>query len=1376
MAGLGRNWTKTLAVAVLLMGAGRASFTQSARTWSVEDGPTGSLSGKLTDIYSRPLAGISIVVRNQATGAEARTITTKNGVFRYAGLAPGEYSLTAENPQLGRGQVEEIVVDGGYETRVQTAMELTPLPSSTLLAATPSQEQPNAVELPRRNRLVLEPDSLPASGEALAAEPLLLLPMYRHGVKAENALPSAIETNAALEIEPPHSQVLTGQSQPTSAPPATTVAAPEVPPTAPMRAVAMGLPVAETKPVATAPVQAIGKLTEGPGAPGASSAPASPGANGAVQAASGSVPPPMHPPEPATAAAQPLQAPRKPALAASQQSEPAAAVSSNTMSAAELQALPVSGRRWQDFVLDNTPTATTLAAGQGEILLRGAGQPAEIAFDGVGRGLAFGPTNAPGQDSQGREPLGQGVNPAGMAQVGAGGHGLAVSETAIRAVETVAGNVEAAASRSSGGRMNVETEHGANELHGQSFLYDRQNDWGARNPFTQWVKETTPATESTVPVFTPESYTPPDHETTWGIGAGSRILRNKLFWFAALDGYQRNDPGVATVKHPYLCSNSSCTEQTGFFAQPTNDQMQVLSAQLGLSSANPVGEGLAAYSSFLETLAGLLGPAPRTATQWTGFGRLDWQAAERHHFTLEGIGARWNSPGGGLTKVSENYGNHSFGSSKASEEWLLGRWEAFLTPNLLVVSQGSAGRILLEARPETPSTYEQTLLAPNLWGQLPQIVVDSRYGFTIGDPSRFGQGSYPDEHLYHEQESVDWIRGKLLVKAGFEVSHNNDATTLLRNQTGTYYYSSVENFASDALVFSKYGMTNALDPFNQHNCDETGKVWRDSAGGLRGLGYLPCYSYYSQTIGPDGWYLSTNDWAGYSTAQWEPNKLVVLSVGMRWEREQRPPPIATLRNPELPLTESLPGLGNNTGPRLGLAVGTGKKHWPVLRMGYGMYFGRTENLALETALTQTGSLKGDLSFFMRPTDNLNGGGAPPFPYVLQGEPGSVVKPGAVEFAGVFRNPEIHQALVGFEEWLPGHVEMTASAMASLGRRLPISIDTNFDPAANPGTITYVVNDSTGAGPIKTTQITVPFYASWPSATSTSGFAGRLNPDYQQITQIMSRANSTYEAWMVKAVRYSRRGLSLRAHYTYSHAMDWNPNESAQVAGNDVLDPANFSQEYGTSDLDIRHSASVMVIYEAPWKLSGMAGKLGNGWMVSGVGQFRSGRPYTMRVSGSLPECYVSSGVTPCTTPYPQLNATTGAVIVGLGPGMNGSGGDNRVYGVGRNTFRYPSTWKADLRLGRRFDLGHMRQLELLAESFNLFNHQNVTEVETTGYYIESGSASSPFPSLNFLAGPQAGTNGTILHPNSTAFGQPLNINATNFFRERQIQLGLRLRF
>jgi hypothetical protein len=622
----------------------------------------------------------------------------------------------------------------------------------------------------------------------------------------------------------------------------------------------------------------------------------------------------------------------------------------------------------------------------------------------------------------------------------------------------------------------------------------------------------------------------------------------------------------------------------------------------------------------------------------------------------------------------------------------------------------------------------------------------------IGNPSRFGAGSSPDEKLSLAQQSLDWVHGRLLVKAGVSMTHSADATSLLRNQTGTYMYSSVENFASDALAFAQFGIAGQLNPLNQHNCDATGKAWRDATGQLHGLGYLPCYSWYSQRMGPSTWSLSSNDWAGFATAQEQLSKLVVFSAALRWEHEQLPPPIALLSNPELPLTQRLPDLGNSWGPRVSLAIGNHETRAPVIRLGYGMYFGRTQNAALETVLTQTGSPKGDLNFFMRPTDNLNAGGAPPFPYVLAGEPGSVVKPGAVEFAPTFRNPEIHQAEAAVEETLPGRVSVSATALMSLGRRLPIAVDSNIDPAFNPGTITYGVVDGTGAGPLKATQITVPFYASWPSSTSPTGFAGRLNPDYQQISEVTSRANSTYEAATLKIARSSRRGLSLHAHYTYAHAMDWNPNETAQLAGNDVLDPAHFEIEYGTSDLDIRHSAAILAIYQAPWKLRGVPGKIANGWMLSGIGQFRSGLPYTMRTAGSLAE---------------EFDAANGAAIVALGPGMNGSGGDNRVYGVGRNTYRYPPTWKADARLGKRLDLSRMRELELLAESFNLFNHQNVTELETTGYSLEPGNLSGGMPTLNFLTG---------LKANTTAFGQPLNINATNFYRERQIQFGMRVRF
>jgi hypothetical protein len=61
-----------------------------------------------------------------------------------------------------------------------------------------------------------------------------------------------------------------------------------------------------------------------------------------------------------------------------------------------------------------------------------------------------------------------------------------------------------------------------------------------------------------------------------------------------------------------------------------------------------------------------------------------------------------------------------------------------------------------------------------------------------------------------------------------------------------------------------------------------------------------------------------------------------------------------------------------------------------------------------------------LSFFMRPSDDCQfcSGGSPPFPYVFAGQPSSVVKPGAVEFAPNFRNPEVHQAVAAVEQPLP----------------------------------------------------------------------------------------------------------------------------------------------------------------------------------------------------------------------------------------------------------------------------------------------------------------------------------------------------------------------
>jgi hypothetical protein len=1246
--GRGLRW---LRAALLVFAATLISALLAAPLLLAQDLQSGSIEGKLTDLYSKPLDGARVVLRNVRTGAEFATITGRSGAYRLVGMAPGAYVLEAQTEKVGVGHASGIVIRAGYAAKVQTAVALT------------GQSLP-AWQAARTTRLGIP---------ALAP----LLETARESAPATETSPSAAALPAAIPQNTAAVKPIAFTSRVTPSGEADKIAAAEPPASMNTASQAMTATMSAT-------MRGTGMIL--------------------VSAAAASA---------RTALQMQAAMPRRIEQEANQPEPPDLAVTT-TLSSEELQALPLNGRAFEEAASGAPPEAAPVEAEERDHPAqreRGGG-----VLDGIDTRMMFQGRGA-GRRS-GSSILAPGVTEANIRSMRADDAGGVSSKTTR--LETRSG-----------------ADTGPGRLRGNAFFFDRSTLLGARNPFTEWTKETAPPTATTVPAFAPFAWSPADRRARWGLGLGGPLKRDRLFWFAAFENQMRDDPAVSSVKHP-----------DNFFAQPSNDEMQVLSARLGLSSKDPVTEGRAAYSAMLESLAGLLGPAPRTSVENTAFARVDWKAAQRHRFTLEATGAQWDAPGGGLTRASESYGSHSFGASRGSETWIMARWEAFLKPNLLAETQASMGRHILTHAADTPSPFEQALNV-NPWGQLPQMVVDSRYGFTIGNPARFGAGSYPDERSYQARENLEWIRGGLALHAGFEVRHDEDATGFVRNHTGTYHYARVENFASDALVFAKFGLTDALDPMNQHNCDERGKAWRDSDGQLHGLGYLPCYSYYTQTAGPTQWHLETTDLAGYTTAQWRPRKTLVLSAGIRWERQETPSTIPLVNNPDLPLSGKLPSLGNEFAPHLSLAWGTHESHWPMVRLGYGMLYGRTSNSVLETALTQTGSAKGNVDLFLRPTDNLPGktGGAPPFPYVLAGTPGATVKPGAVEVASTFRNPEVQQGMAAVEEELPGRVLVSVNAVAALGRRLPVTIDTNFDPTVNPGTITYEVVDATGKGPITTPMITVPFFASWPADAATSG---RLNPNYQQITEMMSRANSTYEAAILQVSRAGRRGFSFNARYTYGHATDWNPDEGALRARASVLDPLDFRQEYGTSNLDLRHSASGHLIWQSPWKLGGAAGQMANGWMLSGIAQYHSGLPYTMRTAGSLAQEFESGGL-----------------VMALGPGMNGYGGANRVYGVGRNTYRYPATWKADVRLGKRIPLGHQRDVEMMAQSFNLFNHQNVTELETVGYYVEPGSTSGSLPRLNFLTGLKTG---------QTEFGWPLNVNATDYYRERQFEFGIRLRF
>jgi hypothetical protein len=1022
----------------------------------------------------------------------------------------------------------------------------------------------------------------------------------------------------------------------------------------------------------------------------------------------------------------------------------------------ELSSIPIATRSWQDFAA-LTPAANPAshdATGHSQI-----GEQAEDSPQSESLSIEAGSASQTAGSIDGIEitPVFRTESAHSSRQTESPG------ESAVQTMEARTGNATADEGRSPGSAIRLLTGHGGNGLHGQAFYLNRQSLWGAQNPFTQWVRQTAPANGVATAQFTAEPYTPPNSRQTLGLGIGSQVKRDKLFWFAALDGLLSNDPAVATVRHP-----------SDFFAQPTLPDLTMFAARLSptgtqsskvcnteLQGAAILEQAAATYSSCLGQIAGLLGPVPRNASQWQGFGRIDWQT-EREHLSVEANSAHEDAPAGALTRSSETYGSHSFGNSDATSSWALTKLDSFLTPNLLNAAGAFYRRSVQREIAQSPSDFEKPLLAA-AGPQLPEIVADSKYGFILGKPARLGPSDDPDEQAFVAQDTLSWVHGSHLIKAGVSFDHIQDAVGTLVNQTGTYSYPSVLNFVTDMASYQQYGINAIHNAAINANCDATGRVYNlPDFSGLGGRGNLPCYAWYSQRVGPSIWHVSTNDLAAFATEQWQPLPNLTLSAGLRVETEQLPPTIAAVNNPSLPATQKLAAPGLNWGPRIGLAYSPWKT--TVLRMGAGLYYGRVDNDVILAALTQTGSLSGDLNYFFRPTDI----GAPPFPSIFPKPPATAVAPGAVSFAPHFRPQEIDQAIASLEQQLPSHWLLTVNAMTSLGRRLPISLDTNIAPAVTasgaPQTLTYTVNDPSQLGPIKAAQLTVPFYTTRPPCMPQPSCV-----NYQQLASIESRASSTYEAALIKIVRYGGHGLNFRAHYLYAHAVDWNPNESGQVAVNDLLDPADFRLEYGTSNLDIRHSAAATILYEPPWKFRGWAGALADHWSVSAVGQFRSGLPFTMRTGGYIPGYYA-----------PEIGGGH-TLIEGIAPSINGSGGDNRLYGlgsdhrsydIGRNSFRYPATWTADTRLGKRFYFRNNRELEVLAESFNLFNHQNATLLETTGYILERGSPSGDLPTLNFLTGlTSTGLPGTL-----PEFGKPLDVNATNFFRPREIQVGLRARF
>ncbi len=249
-------------------------------------------------------------------------------------------------------------------------------------------------------------------------------------------------------------------------------------------------------------------------------------------------------------------------------------------------------------------------------------------------------------------------------------------------------------------------------------------------------------------------------------------------------------------------------------------------------------------------------------------------------------------------------------------------------------------------------------------------------------------------------------------------------------------------------------------------------------------------------------------------------------------------------------------------------------------------------------------------------------------------------------------------------------------------------------------------------------------------------------------------------------------MAVTLGYRYAHSVDDNPYAQAYRGRFNVLDPGNLALEHGTSNLDIRDQLRGGVVLHEPWHATGWLGELVDGYTMGMTGSVRSGRPYTMRVSSTVPsmscsyEEWLQAGSNCVQIPLPGVITGVGVAISGLGGGLNGSGGGKWLPMIGRNTFRYPGTYNASLRMGKRFSLGGRAYMLFQTDISNVLNHRNVTHIETMGYTLAGVKTSTETGKLTFLDGAKG----------HAAFGAVTNTNSTRMYTDRQVELIMKLIF